>query len=377
MILAVLGLYFYNAHFIYAQDNLLKSGQGPLSGTREDGQSNRPIRIGYFHGGRNRLFYRAYLNGYFKAEGLNVKLFTGAYDSNGKTLIELPDDPKRVKGLSSNFRAWGKMTGLEIINKMVEGDFEGGCVGATSFIYSIQKNLPIVAIAGLGHSRSDKPSRGLVIRSGVKIENPRDLKGKRIGFVRKGSGDELLLRNFIKDAGLKDGDVVLVDIEYDRELDSLARGQLEACLLHYGFAQVVLARGQTYLYKKLDWIDPSVEYALLVFRKDFIERHPAELKKLVDAYKRRIEFEERKMTKGERKEIKHLEFLEGHLDADQMERYASHIESESLGLGPPVVDNPPAVRVDLLKELQDLMFKNGFIERKVDIEKYIDRRFIN
>lgn len=336
---------------------------------------NVPIKIGFFYGGRCALFFRAFINGYFKAEGLNVELYTNAIDKGEKILIKVPDTFEMVKKLSKDYRYWGKMSRRESIDKIMKGELDGTCVGATSFSYLMQKKLPIVAVAGLGHGSPEKPSRGLVMRNGIKIGRPEDLKGKKIGFIDKDSGDELFLRDFIKRIGLKNGDIKLIDIKGDIELESLARGEIDGCFLHYGFIQKVLATGHGYLYKEFDFVNPGINYALLVFRKDFIERNFNAIKKLVKAYEKRIKFEQEEITEEERQWNKNFGVFEGLFDAHAIEKIMK--ADKVLGFEMTDVDNPPVVRIDLLGELQGLMLEHGFIKKKVNIENYVDRRFVN
>ena len=88
----------------------------------------------------------------------------------------------------------------------------------------------------------------------------------------------------------------------------------------------------------------------------------SEFKKLINDYDKKIKFGEEKMANKEKMGIK---------------KFEPDLEDEFSETEIPVVDNPPVVRTDLLNELQNLMFENHFIEKKVDIEKYIDRRFVD
>ena len=61
---------------------------------------------------------------------------------------------------------------------------------------------------------------------------------------------------------------------------------------------------------------------------------------------------------------------------DRSWKKESMMEGEFQGMRIPKYDLPPRVNVELLEEMQDLMFEYGVIDRRVEIEAFIDESFV-
>ena len=303
------------------------------------------IRLGYFYGGRLDSLYIAKMQGYFKEEGLDVELWTKIPDE--KILIKLPDDNSTFMKMYEKNKLLGRMSGVEIIDEMMKDNLDGGGIGEASFITSTQYSYPIIAVAELGHCQRDKPCRGLVVRNGVNITKPEDFKGKRVCFIREGSGDDALLKMFfdVNNISYKK-DVELVVVEDKNKFDLIRRGEVDACLFHYHHIKHLIENEKNvYLYQGVDWVNPELSLAVLVFKKDFIEKYPEVIEKFMKAFIKSLNEENKETT-------------------------------ELLGLADPVNENPPLVRIKLLEEKQEIMLKYELIDKKVDLNKYIDNSFV-
>ena len=101
-----------------------------------------------------------------------------------------------------------------------------------------------------------------------------------------------------------------------------------------------------------------------MFRRDFIERHPEEVERVVRAYMKRLRFESRRSDQDA--------VLLTH-PGDQL---GLQMGFRLQGAQTPVFDDPPLVRQALLEEMQELLFKYHFIERKVDLRDFIDNSVV-
>jgi ABC-type nitrate/sulfonate/bicarbonate transport system substrate-binding protein len=351
------------------------NAKGSYGGPDREGGS---IRIGYFHGSRFYPLFRALKNNYFEAEGLNVELFKNL--KIAQSLVRVGEEGSTDDSLNGPPKGGQVLSGVEFIDEISKGNLEGACVGSASFIYAIQKKAPIVAVAGLAYSDPGRPSGGIVMRRDIKIDTAEDLKGKKIGISRHSeSGIEILLRVLFKNIGLKSDDVEIVDLSsffeglrftkahglssFDKIYDLLTRGVVDGYFFrHYLLIKKAVTDGRVYLYKKFDWPESRLSFSVLVFKKDFVDSHFNELKRLVKAYRESLEFEHEEISEMDKQIIKEFEFQE---------------RGEFMGMGPPVTYDPPIVRQDLLNELQNLMFEHGFIKKKVNINDYIDKRFVD
>jgi len=52
------------------------------------------------------------------------------------------------------------------------------------------------------------------------------------------------------------------------------------------------------------------------------------------------------------------------------------MEKEFHGMNIPQYDMPPTVSLDLLNEMQELLFRHGEIDKKIDLSPFIDNSFV-
>lgn len=320
------------------------------------------VRIGYFHGGRVNKIFQAYMNGYFEEEGVNIKLYTKFLHS--PELIELPDTIEQFKKLS-NSRGdkdqFGKMSGIEIVAKIIDGELDGGTIGESSFVASIAKGLPIIAVAQLGYD--SVPGKAILIRSDIKINSVEDLKGKTLISRRAGPGDAIFLREFLKSVNLDpEKDITVIDqVNDDKYLNEVLQNkEVDGGLYHLLGAKKLVESNVAYVYRPMDWMNSQLSHAVLVFHKDYLEKYPNNVSKIIRGYMRRVEYE------------KNLPDLEKDRSWDK----SFMMEGEFQGMKIPKYDLPPLVRVQLLKEMQDLLFEYGEIDEKIDINKYVDNSLV-
>ncbi len=350
---ALTGLFIGNRP-LFAKDN------DDTKKTLKVAAKGAPIKIGYFHGGRTHLFYRAYINGFFENEHANVLLTTKALRKDG--LYEVPKTHKGFTAASQDKKHFGRMTGTEIVDEMIKGNLDGGTIGEASFIDAVSKGKPIVAVAALGHDTKERPGHAFVLRKGLVVKKPGDLKGKTFTSRRSGPVDALLTREFVLSEGLKLSDVKIIDDMYDDKLfESLKSGAVDGGYYHLHWVKKFVKNDIGYVYRRLDWVNPEASLALLVFNGDFVRDNREIVQRIVNAYVKRIRFE-----KGltEEKRMKPTEF------GLQMVNY------DVEGMNIPQYDLPPVIRVQLLSLVQDLMNKHGYINKKAEIEKFVDFSFV-
>jgi len=334
-----------------------------ISFSSDASRLNKPIRIGYFDGGRVHLFWRAYINKYFDDVGVNVELYTKYLKEKG--LHKVPRDFEGIqrKSLVDGEKTYfGKQTGTEIIEAMLRGDLEGGTVGESSFIQAISNNSPIVAVAKLGHETINGPAKAIAIRKDVIINTPHDFKGKILITRRSGPIDAIILREFIESIGLDpEKDLTIIDqIPDDKQEEFLKEKKIHGGIFHLHKLASIVKKDLAYIYRKMDWINPEISQGLLVFRKDFVETYPQEVKKIIRSYMKRIKYEQ-----GIPEEEKIKE-----------KRYGLQMVLYFQGMSLPQYDYPPLVSPDLLNEAQSLLLKYKFIDKKIDLTKFINNGFV-
>lgn len=317
------------------------------------------VRIGYFLGGRTSLLYRAYINNYFTDENVSVRLIT-------KTLREdeyydIPDKFEVVKSI----KGVAKATGMELLDEVVAGRAEGATPGESSFVEAVWLGMPIVAVAELGHDTKEKPGHAIIFRKDVRIEKPEDIKGKKLVSRRAGAGDAIFLLEFLRSIGLDKDDVSMTEqVDDDHYQEGIVDGTFDGGYFHLVQLDDLVDNGYAYIYRKLDWVNPELSHALLVFHKDFVRDHPDEVEKVIRAYMKRIKFEH-SLSKEERM-----------IDPGKNLRSGLQMEKDFHGMNIPQYDLPPLVSIDLLNEVQDLMLRYNYIDKKTDLSPYIDNSFV-
>lgn len=331
--------------------------QGGKAGGGSPSADADVVKLGYFHGGRSNMIYRTHLFGFFEKEGVKVELHTKILREPG--LVKVPSDHQEMRRrVKRSKRLFGKMSGIEIVDKMKKGVLAGGVVGEASFVYCVHRGDPITAVAMLGHDVKGLPGKAIMLRNGLVIRSPEDFRGKTLASRRAGPGDAIFLREFLKDIGmLGDPTIRIIDqMDEDRYRRNLATGKIDGGLSHLKTAQRLVRRRAGYVYRRMDWMNPEISHALLVFRKDFLEGRPEAARKIVTAYMRRIRFE--KDLPEER--------INRSWDKGLM------MEGTFRGMSIPRYDYPPLVRMDLLEEMQALLLEYGKIKEKRDLSPHVD-----
>lgn len=318
------------------------------------------VKIGYFHGGRTMLLYRAFIDNEFEKEGVSVDLFTrGLYQTEFTPLPKSYEEIKEEELL-------GKVTGGDLIDGVIKGEFAAATPGESSFIDAATRGLPIVAVAELGHDVKGQGGHAIIFRKDVVIKKPEDIKGRILASRRAGDGDAVFLREFLKSVGLDpEKDVIIKEQVMDDELNrALIDGKIDGGFFHLMAVEKLVEKGYAYVYQKFDWVNPELAQALLVFHKDFIKDHPEEVEKIIRAYMKRVKYEH-----GLPREVRLKDPGKGFLKGLQMEK-------DFQGMNLPQYDFPPLVSPDLLGQMQDLLFKYKYIDKKVNLEDFIDNRFV-
>lgn len=318
------------------------------------------VRVGYFHGRRTYLLFRTYINDCFEKNGVKVTMFSQFLHWPG--FFEVPRDYQKMweklqtaPGGKSKF---GLTSGMDIIDAITIGFLDGGVVGEASFVASATQDSPLVAVAMLGHYTTGFPGRALVLRNDVRIDTPDDFKGKIFATRRSGPGDGMLLREYFTSIGLDpDKDVVIIDqIQDDQQEELIQRKVVHGYLAHFGKLDEPQRLAGSYIYRMMDWVDPQTEFALLVFRRDYLERHREEIIAMLVAYMQRKRYEETVPDSEKRKEHRHGMRMLAAVDSLRLPEY----------------DDPPAVRMPLLEEVQRLLLKHHYLNNKVDLAHYVD-----
>jgi hypothetical protein len=154
----------------------------PLTLTEHLGNgSQEELRIGYFHGGRNILLYRAMDDGAFDRENVNVSFFGRRWHKD-KKFYKIWSDAVQFE-LYRKFAyegyLFGRTTGPEIVSEIDKGRLDCGMIGESTFVQMVvTENRQWKAIAKLGQDKSEAPGKVMVMKKDIKDVSPEGLKGR-------------------------------------------------------------------------------------------------------------------------------------------------------------------------------------------------------
>ena len=129
----------------------------------------------------------------------------------------------------------------------------------------------------------------LVVRDG--IEKPADLKGTTLATPQLGNTQDVALRAWLDDQGLKtsltggESDVTIAPQENSQTLDAFKAGQLDGAWLPEPWAsRLVVDAGAHVLVDEKDlWPDGDFVTTHLIVSTDFLSKYPGTVKKLIEA----------------------------------------------------------------------------------------------
>ena len=233
-----------------------------------DREAGRVVRLGYFLGGRTNLFGRAFADGYFDREGVNVELNTRWL---GGEPLKMPKDTAEVAALQGGGH-FSKITGTEIVDMITRGELDGGLIGDGAFQAAVHEGKPVVAVALLGHDRKDAPGHGIILRRGIVIRKPSDFSGLKLITRRAGPGDLIFLKEFLRKEGIPEKSVAITDqVDDDRIHRMLRDGKADGGYMHLMTIARLVDRKDVYVYRQMDWVNPEISLVVLVFRNDFLK----------------------------------------------------------------------------------------------------------
>src|SRR3989344_4263752 len=148
---------------------------------KQNGFDNVTIRLKWLHQSQFAGYYAAAQEGFYKDEGINVKLVPGGAETPS---IQI------VAGGSEQF----------------------GVSGMAQLIEARAKGIPVVALATTYRKNP-------LIWFGIdeSIKTPQDLVGKKVGLT-VGSNSDLLFRAMLKKTGIDINDITIVPVKYDLSL---------------------------------------------------------------------------------------------------------------------------------------------------------------
>jgi ABC-type nitrate/sulfonate/bicarbonate transport system substrate-binding protein len=326
-------------------------------------QNEASLRIGYFHGGRNLLLYRAMDEGTYQRRGVDVS-FWSTLDDRGDTFYRIPErilDLEAIRSERDGARYFGHTTGRQISVELERGRLHCGMIGESTFLEAVDKARPWHAVAKLGQDRPDAPAKVVIVRPGLQIRGPEDLRGLRVGTRRSGLYDRTMLRAWLLHSGVDPADVrIQDDIPHEDLIGMIERQELDLAFVHVRRASRAVDRfgWQVLPWFEFTFADPTLSHSLLVCRDDAIASRRAQIVAFLEAYKLRVDHEN------------------GLSDAERLAHEGDKAYGMALddleGFDLPTYSGQPLVDPTLLETMQALLYGQGFLPQRRPVAPFVD-----
>ena len=161
-------------------------------------------------------------------------------------------------------------------------DYDAVCVSLADVI-PVTRAVPDLRIVLI----SDESTGGDQILARKEITGAADLRGKKIG-TRLGGYGELFVRRMLSKHGVSMGEVELVDADAAKVPEMLGRGDIDLGHTWGPYAGEAMRRGMQAMFTSKE--TPSLVLDGMVFRGDTVERRPDEVRALVHAWFRAVQW---------------------------------------------------------------------------------------
>jgi NitT/TauT family transport system substrate-binding protein len=129
---------------------------------------------------------------------------------------------------------------------IISGSAQIGMTTPTILLQAVENGLDLVAVAGSSRMMANNPTLSVVMRNDVKVSSVAELKGKRIAAPGINSMAEVVLRRWLFNAGLKPGDVAIVEAPIPQMADMLKGGTVDGIVIMEPIRSRIVGSGGGY-----------------------------------------------------------------------------------------------------------------------------------
>ena len=303
------------------------------------------ITVGATSSTSDAPIYIADKKGYFRAEGLEVKV--------------------------ANFRS-----AADMVAPLGAGQIEAGAGSASAGLYNaVARGIRIKIVADKASSPPGYGGTKILVRKDH-VESGRyreltDLKGMKFAMNAPGVSNTSTLNTLLKSAGLKYSDVETVDMPLPDHVAALKNKSVDAAASVEPGPALAVRNGDAVVIKSDDEILPNHQIAVLLYAEEFALKRPAAARSFMRAYLRAVRFYNGALADGRL----------GGPNADEVIAILSEatpIKSREIyKLITPTGMNPDG-RVNKASLAHDLAFyaEQGLVKGAVDLDDAVDGSFV-
>lgn len=296
---------------------------------KQNGLDNVTIRLKWLHQSQFAGYYAAEQEGFYKDEGINVKLVPGGAETPSIQIVAGGSEQFGVSGMS----------------QLIEARAQG---------------IPVVALATTYRKNP-------LIWFGISenIRAPQDLVGKKVGLT-VGSNSDLLFRAMLKKTGADINDITIVPVKYNLSLLLEKKVDVYEGYLTDQPITAELAGYKTYI------INPS-DYGInfygdtLFTTERVIQENPDLVKRITRATLKGWQFAYDHPEKAVDYVLMYSDQLNREQEMRGMKASLELIKPDDKPIG--------TIEMDVVKQMQDLLVDYGILKSPVDLDKLVSKSF--
>jgi sulfonate transport system substrate-binding protein len=251
-------------------------------------------------------------------------------------------------------------SGPPLLESLSAGRVDLSSLGDGAAISAVANGLPITLLSQL--SDGLKGLNILIVPANSDAQKLSDLKGKKIALA-KGTTMHVFFIKAIKDAGLKESDFQIIQLQSDEAIAAFESGAVDAWVGIDPYTTIevkkhgarVLVSGESLGIKA-----PT----FTIGRTDFLKEHPKAGEAYLKAYQRAVDYQK-----------EHL---------DEVVTFTANVKKADKSIIELVTKNSQSLNIPISKEVLDIhqksadvLFNAGFIKKKIDVTKNVDNTAIN
>lgn len=197
-------------------------------------------------------------------------------ETGNVTPVELAEDLGYFKKVKLDYQ--GAYTGgPESIQFVATKQLDYGMAFNGALIKSIDKGVKVKSVVS-SYGSNDKIFIGLFAKKGSNIQEAKDLIGKKIAVNIRGAHLEMVVKQYLYDAGLSEKEIEQVQFVVLPTINSeqaVVQGQVDVAALNFLSRDIALESKKTELVlRDIDIFKEAYNGASYFFREEYIEEHP-------------------------------------------------------------------------------------------------------
>ncbi|HET6516978.1 MAG TPA: ABC transporter substrate-binding protein [Nitrosopumilaceae archaeon] len=184
-------------------------------------------------------------------------------------------------------------SGPQVVESLFANSVDIAYVGPgpalNAFLKSEKNNIKILAGAASGGA-------SFIVHPDSQIESVNDFSGKRIAAPQIGNTQDVSLRHYLLENGLKPaekgGSVVVLNVPNPDIYTLFAKGDIDAAWVPEHWATILVNElgGKRLFYEEDLWSENQFASVLLIGRMDYVDQHPDVIKKWLTSHVKTVEW---------------------------------------------------------------------------------------